>query len=655
LIEMPGEKPAAACLEFVAVAQREGLLAPESAANLSRQSSERGVSPAQLALQQGMLTPVQVEIIETLMQPCTAVAGYEILGLVGYGGMGIVYRARQISLGRIVALKTVLLGANKNPSRLTRFEQEAQTVGKLLHPHIVTAYDFGRDAGRLYLAMELVEGEDVERWIAREGPLTEAATWGLIRQAAAGLAHAAEFGVVHRDIKPANLLLVTPPKGFPLPPGLPMVKIADFGLALMTEDDQIRLTADHSAVGSPHYMAPEQLGRGEIDHRADLYALGATAYHMLVGRPPFDGLTIPQIFAQKLHSPPEPLANLRPDLTQETIALVEDMMARDPARRISNYAELIERIDRLAPPARGTPESLARPSSPTISTETRHGGGETRTNYGTLAEPPATEHDAPVARSLFEIAWRLAVAAALIIGMAYVVSAWRRPARAPRLRPGTDLVASGYAIKLFDSSTPENRWRTFSGDWQTVRDDDGAAVLAASSGVISRNFVAETSDRPGGRLEHYRIRFRFAIRDATAIELSFGMFYPGLDVESRSVLRVDRRQGVLGRQAEGTLQVVPIGSPVAWSLEQNRYYEMRVERQATEWRAYVDDQFVGAVPLGEAETQKFRIAVTSPDEQKVAWFKDFVVEELVPPEPASPSVRRQGHRLFHIAQESEQS
>ncbi len=135
--------------------------------------------------------------------------------------MGAVYRARQLAFNRTVALKTVLVGSDANPASLQRFEQEAQTIGRLVHPHLVTAYDFTRVGGRFALAMEFLDGRDAERW--RQGRLvTERMVWSLIRQAAAGLAHAAAAGVIHRDVKPSNLLLVPPPLGFSLPPGVPL-------------------------------------------------------------------------------------------------------------------------------------------------------------------------------------------------------------------------------------------------------------------------------------------------------------------------------------------------------------------------------------------------------------------------------------------------
>src|SRR5262249_10994866 len=160
-----------------------------------------------------------------------------------------------------VALKMVLVNRLADVGAIRRFEQEAQVVAQLSHPNVVAAYDFGRHEGRVYFAMELVLGEDVQKLVRRQGSLDEWTAWGLGRQAAAGLAHAWQRKIVHRDIKPGNLLLLEPPAGFPLPAGLPLVKIADFGLTQLvaSANEAPRLTSIGTAVGSPHYMSPEQL------------------------------------------------------------------------------------------------------------------------------------------------------------------------------------------------------------------------------------------------------------------------------------------------------------------------------------------------------------------------------------------------------------
>ena len=271
--------------DFLSVASALALLSPEQVEKLTAEAASKQSLPSQLALQKGLLNVTQIDIVETLLRPTEIIPGYEILGVLGQGGMGVVYRARQLNLKRIVALKTVLVTQMADEAALQRFEQEAQAVARLAHPHIIAAYDFGRHDGRLYFAMELVEGEDVHRLIARRGRLDERTAWGLVRQAAAGLAHAAQQGIVHRDIKPANLLLVEPPAGFPLPAGMPLVKIADFGLARLAAaaDEATRLTSAGTAVGSPHYMPPEQLRGEPVDQRADVFALGRHGVPHAVG------------------------------------------------------------------------------------------------------------------------------------------------------------------------------------------------------------------------------------------------------------------------------------------------------------------------------------------------------------------------------------
>ncbi len=191
---------------------------------------------ADFVLNSGALSATQVDAAKTLCNPEDVIPGYRIESLLGQGGMGVVYRAEQLNLRRQVAIKTILVSRMGDQNALHRFEREAQTIGQLRHPNIITAFDFGRHGGRFYLALELVDGEDLSVRIKKNGPFDEATSPGLIRQAAAGLAHAATNHVVHRDIKPANLILVDPPEGYPLPSGMPMVKIADFGLALLQSD-----------------------------------------------------------------------------------------------------------------------------------------------------------------------------------------------------------------------------------------------------------------------------------------------------------------------------------------------------------------------------------------------------------------------------------
>jgi serine/threonine protein kinase len=279
--------------------------------------------------------------------PEVQVPGYTIEAEIGRGACGVVYRARQVKLERIVALKAVRFQSPSRSTALARFEQEALALAKLSHPNIVNVFDYGHVNGQVFMAMELLEGEDLEHRIRRLGRLDERTVWTIARQTAAALAHAAQFGIIHRDIKPANLYLVPPPTGAGLPGDLPMVKITDFGLAftkpLGDDPEAPRLTQAGVIVGTPAYMAPEQFSEPCVDHRADIYALGATLFHALTGRPPFDGLSVWDVMLRKNDTVPE----LSLSVGAESNELVRDMMGVKVHQRVASYEELIRRIDAL--------------------------------------------------------------------------------------------------------------------------------------------------------------------------------------------------------------------------------------------------------------------------------------------------------------------
>src|SRR5689334_15309944 len=278
---------------------------------------------------------------------------YEITSTLGVGSFGTVMKARQLRLDRVVALKIIQLDGIVNPALVARFKLEAVTLAKLHHPNIVQVYDYGFHGGRMFIAMELLEGEDLWQRLKRAGKLDERAAWAVARQTASALAHAAGHGVIHRDIKPSNLFLIPAPPGVGLPPGVPMIKVTDFGLARTswaTDAADGRLTSPGAVLGTPAYMAPEQYrGAADLDHRVDIYALGATVYHALAGRPPFEGTTVWDVMAQKLELTPRSW----PAVSRESVELIAAMMAPDAAKRIGTYEELLTRIDRL-PTARGS-------------------------------------------------------------------------------------------------------------------------------------------------------------------------------------------------------------------------------------------------------------------------------------------------------------
>ncbi len=502
---MTDESSATAQSDFVSIAVRLGCLSNAQARDMEQQASAQNVSVWQYGLEQGTLDSISVDIIKTLMAPRESIPGYEIVDLIGRGGMGVVYRARQISLNRMVALKTILLSQLSSSVAAQRFENEAQVLARVTHPHIVAAFDFGRHAGRLFLAMELVEGHDVERFIRQAGALSEYVVWHVIRQAAAGLAHASHADVIHRDIKPANLLLVAPPNGFPLPAGIPMVKIADFGLSILGEqqhESHDRLTSANVHVGSPVYMAPEQLSSGELDQRADIFALGATAWHMLVGRPPIQGYNLREIVVKRLTQPTEPLSKYVSNISPGTDALIAEMLTIEADDRIADYEQLLSRIDQILsqlPPHIESWQLDGSPASKQIAGLKTAEYSEAATqeigssisagrNSATLLTPAAMS----VSSTSSELVppgrtrrlWLMVPLLMLVVAGGTAIFT-QLPSQKPVRRETT----TGPRTSLFDGQSLAG-WRIVSGSWFPGADQEGAVVLQGANGELTTDLSA---------------------------------------------------------------------------------------------------------------------------------------------------------------------
>jgi WD40 repeat protein len=265
------------------------------------------------------------------------IPGYEILGELGRGGMSVVYRARQLGLGRVVALKMIRLGAQAGPDELARFRREAEAVARLHHPNIVQVYELGEQDGRPFLALEFCDGGSLAAALAGQPqPVRRAAELTATLARAVHAAH--EAGVVHRDLKPANVLLNAD--------GTP--RITDFGLAKKLDGDT-RLTATGAILGTPSYMAPEQAsGDGKhVGPAADVWALGAILYELLTGRPPFQGATPFDTLMQVLSDAAEPPSRLRPGVPAELEAICLRCLEKKPARRYASAAELADDLQRF--------------------------------------------------------------------------------------------------------------------------------------------------------------------------------------------------------------------------------------------------------------------------------------------------------------------
>jgi serine/threonine protein kinase/polyhydroxyalkanoate synthesis regulator phasin len=279
---------------------------------------------------------------------------YQTERLLGTGGMAAVWSGRDLRLDRPVAIKELSGDGLSQPMALERFNREARAVGRLSHPNVVSVYDFGTQDGDPYLVMELVEGPTVAR-LLNDGPLPVADVLAIASQICDGLAAAHAAGIIHRDIKPANLILT--PTG--------VVKICDFGVArLLDTAGHADLTRSAAAMGSPMYMAPEQINGGPVDPRTDLYALGCTMYAMLAGSPPFSTGGSLSIAHEHITRPPEPLRARRPEVPPQVEALVADLLAKTPNGRPSDAAAVRARIAAMiAEPAIPAAPSTLRQSA----------------------------------------------------------------------------------------------------------------------------------------------------------------------------------------------------------------------------------------------------------------------------------------------------
>jgi predicted Ser/Thr protein kinase len=258
------------------------------------------------------------------------VGKFKIVDRLGHGAMGEVFRAFDPVLGREVAIKVVTARLSADEVAQSRFQREARSAAQLNHPNIVTVYDFGEEQGMAFMAMELLEGRDLRELLAKGEVASLEDELAIMEQILDGLAFAHAKGVVHRDLKPGNVRV--------LPNG--QVKIMDFGLARRAQDG----AATGVALGTPYYMAPEQVHGEQATSRSDVFSLGAMFYEMLAGRRPFTGPTIPAVLFAVVHRDPEPLAALVPDLPPGLAAVVTRALAKEPENRYADATEMLQAL-----------------------------------------------------------------------------------------------------------------------------------------------------------------------------------------------------------------------------------------------------------------------------------------------------------------------
>jgi serine/threonine protein kinase/uncharacterized protein YjbI with pentapeptide repeats len=459
--------------DFLPLLEKSNLLAPDQLAEVRNWPEQE---PKTLAAR--MVTAAWI----TKWQSLQLLAGrsqfflgkYKLLELIGQGGMGSVYKAMRPGIGRTVALKVMNRQVLKQPKAVTRFLREIRSAAAVDHPNLVRAYDADCDGDTYFLVMEYVAGRNLKSWIIEEQTLPVGWSCECIRQAAVGLEHAFEQGMVHRDIKPSNLLVTQHEDD-----GLPLVKILDLGLARFASETQEdgELTRSGQVLGTPDYIAPEQARNTRTaDIRADIFSLGCTLFEMLTGHLPFPGDSVMEKLMARATQDAPSLRLYRPDVPPELDAVVARMLARDPQHRFATPADVARA---LAPFDIGTAGLINMPSPSTFQGRTSTNepspftfGSSDITTDGTLNGFPADLTHATVerrARPAPSSIWRhpqfriTAGVVAAVVALAVIVS----------LVPGRKQPASAVTKTV----SPPKKQKSVSGehDGPTASSDDDAA------------------------------------------------------------------------------------------------------------------------------------------------------------------------------------
>eukprot|EP00752_Nemacystus_decipiens_P015711 g14024.t1 len=302
-------------------------------------------------ISQGVVTKAQLERLKPELEEQKSnrqIPGYQMLSKLGAGAMATVYKARQLSLDRIVAIKVLPQKHNQDSNFIQRFYDEGKAAAKLNHPNIVGAYDVGHAGEYHYFVMEFVDGRTVYDDITKNGAYDEKEALRITMDVAEALSHAHGQGFIHRDVKPKNIMITN--EG--------TVKLADMGLARAVTDREAAEAEAGKAYGTPYYISPEQIrGEIEIDFRADIYALGATAYHMVTGRVPYEGANPSIVMRKHLSEELEPPDHLNESLTSGFSEIIEVCMAKSPKKRYGTTEDLLHDLQAVS---RGEQPFIAR-------------------------------------------------------------------------------------------------------------------------------------------------------------------------------------------------------------------------------------------------------------------------------------------------------
>ncbi|HET8648082.1 MAG TPA: serine/threonine-protein kinase, partial [Vicinamibacteria bacterium] len=319
---------------------------------------------------------------------------FEVLAVLGTGGMGTVFKARDPVLDRAVALKTVSAQLLASEDARVRFQREARAAARLQHPNIVTVYELGEADGTVYIAMELLAGADLVEAMAPADRLSLPEKVRAIIQVCRGLDFAHKKGVIHRDVKPANIRL--------LPDGA--VKLVDFGIARMGDST---VTQTGMVLGTPSYLAPEVLSTDRIDHRADMWSVGVVLYELVTGKRPFQGPTFAALAYKIVHEPLPPIDAAALSLPQGLEEAISRALAKEPARRFADLAEMALALERVLGLTPGqeiiTPQARRRASERSLEEARQHAlAGDLERALEAARRAQALEPDEPAPADLVD-------------------------------------------------------------------------------------------------------------------------------------------------------------------------------------------------------------------------------------------------------------
>ena len=627
------------------------LLNPKQLESVKLEQEKSDLSPLEISIRKGFLTRKQLDLLDIIANPTSTVPGYRIDGYLGQGGSGTVYKATQLRMDRSVAIKTLNRIAAHNELTPKRFEREAKIIGRLRHPNIISAFDFGIHNEQLYLVMEFADGIDADEFLAKQQHIPEFQAWHITRQVCHALENAIQHGVTHRDIKPGNLILTTAPAGTQLPANVPLVKVADFGLAKFSDKKlDATITLDQTVSGTPFYMSPEQVKAEKIDHRSDIYSLGATTWHLITGTPPINGSSPLDVITNKMKLEDDWLSEPPADISNVGFELLKKMCRHDREHRIDDYSALnreIESVIQQLEPTTSVKTAEFTPSDTHFSVSAKvttiHELAKTLaveqnlkadvtsrdiTSNETTRLSSSTEQSQPLITKSASGGWPIsrwlpiAIGVILLPIVAYLFWPNGQVANnnpdSKNTTSSTRLVEfSGPPIFLFDGKKIEPTQK-FTGTWEPARGVEGGTIL---SGNGTRNFRCQDANR--NPLQNFRFVCGFRHHEAETIGFQL------LDQAGTEVWKATIKPDKATLKNGTTSSMCPLQQ--FDQAENYGYHQFRIEAQLDHWRVEIDDQVLSEIPkTNDQSTGEYTIQLSASGSGAAHFeqirFRSFKVE-----------------------------